>query len=139
VFVAVPVADAGPAPNLSKVTIIGIGPDATGNWITPANHALPGDVSGETLYICVEYIGYPNWNLVYFYQNGSRIDSSKLNNYASELITSGGVITGYVKAYSIPFASLPGSKTGYLGSFSVKADGINNGTSQDFVYSIRKK
>jgi len=139
IAIPVPVADAAPAPNLTKVQITGIGPDADQNWITPSNHSLNSNVFGDTLYICVEYIGYPNWDLVFFYQGGSLINKNYLNNYITEYITSGGVITGFRKAYSIPFARLPGNKTGYLGQFTVKATSINGGgTYQDYVNNVVK-
>ncbi|MEM5767871.1 MAG: DUF4879 domain-containing protein [Bacillota bacterium] len=140
VVMVTPAVAAGPAPKLSKVTITGIGPDAEGHWLTPASHNVSGTVAGDTLRICVEYLGYPNWNLVFFYQNGSLISASKLENYATTYITSGGIITGYVKAYAIPFASLPGNKTDYLGQFSVKATSGSGGhTLEDHVNNVRKE
>lgn len=131
------IANAGPAPNLTSVKIAGLGTDAAGNWITPVNHSIyPNKLSGDTLYLCVEFTGYPNWNLVFFYQNGSIISKSKLVNYKTTYMSNDGVIRGYIKYYSIPFAELPSNTSGYLGQFSVKANGIRSGICQDHVNNV---
>lgn len=128
---------AGPAPNLSSVQIAGIGTDSEGNWIKPVNHSIyPNKLSGDTLYLCVQFVGYPNWNLVFFYQNGSLINKNKLVNYKTTYITTHGIVSGYWKYYSIPLADLPGNTAGALGQFSVKATGIRGGGYQDHVNNI---
>lgn len=130
-------ANAGPAPNLTSVVIAGIGTDSSGNWIKPVNHSIyPNKLSGDTLYFCVQFIGYPNWNLVFFYQNGSLINKNKLINYNTTYITTAGTVSGYLKYYSIPLADLPGNTGGSLGQFSVKANGIRGGMYQDHINNV---
>jgi len=128
---------AGPAPNLSSAQIAGIGTDSAGNWLKPVNHSMyPNKLSGDTLYLCVQFVGYPDWNLVFFYQNGSLINKNKLVNYKTTYITTDGFVSGYWKYYSIPFADLPGNTAGALGQFSVKATGIRGGAFQDYVNNV---
>lgn len=128
---------AGPAPNLSSAQIVGIGTDSVGNWIKPANHSIyPNKLSGDTLYLCVQFVGYPNWNQVFFYQNGSLINKNKLVNYKTTYITTDGFVSGYWKYYSIPLADLPGNTAAALGQFSVKATGIRGGVYQDHVNNV---
>jgi len=129
--------NAGPAPNLTSVSIAGIGTDAAGSWIKPVNHSIyPNKLSGDTVYFCVQFVGYPNWNLVFFYQNGSLMNKNKLINYKTTYMTAAGTVSGYLKYYSIPLADLPGNTSGSLGQFSVKANGISGGMFQDHINNV---
>jgi hypothetical protein len=143
VVALVPAVNAAPAPALTKATILKVGPDAGGDWINVTNHVLPSgnnSVYGDTLYVFVNYVGYPNAATVVFSQSGKAIDPSKVKLYQSVPITnSGGIVIGFDKTYTIPFSALPGAKTGNLGQIYLDAKGTNGGSAYDYVVNINKK
>lgn len=72
----------GPAPSLSKIYFVAIQGSADDNWqyINGAASAqLP--CTGQSIYLCLDFIGYPNLYTVRFYSNGTVIDVNQVISY----------------------------------------------------------
>jgi hypothetical protein len=118
---------AGPAPNLSNVQITHVGADNTG-WIT-AREIPTTTLYGQNIYVAVRFVGYPNPNRIFLYQNGSMIPTDQITEpFGREGI--GNPYTGWVYQFKIPISY--GN-----GTIAVQADGIQHGTYYSTVYGVK--
>lgn len=122
-------ADAKPAPNLSKVQITHVGADHTG-WIS-ASEIPSTTLYGQKLYIAVQFIGYPNPNLIFLYQNGHLIPKSEITEPFGRTGI-GNPFTGWVYQFAMPISY--GN-----GTIAVKASGINGGQFYSTIYRVSSK
>jgi hypothetical protein len=124
---AVSVVNAKPAPNLTSVQITYVGADNT-SWI-PINQIPTTTLYGQKFYIAVQFIGYPNPQRIFFYQNGSLIPVDQVKEaFAREGI--GNPYTGWVYQFAMPISYGNGIIT-------VQADGIRNGTYHNTIYGVK--
>lgn len=121
------IVNAGPAPNLSNVQITHVGAENT-DWIEVRN--IPTTtLYGQNFYIAVRFIGYPDPNRIFLYQNGSRIPTTLVTEpFAREGI--GNPYTGWVYQFKVPISY--GN-----GTIVVQADGIRGGTYYSTIYGVK--
>jgi hypothetical protein len=121
------VANAKPAPNLTNVQITHVGADNT-SWI-PISKIPITTLYGQKFYIAVRFIGYPNPQRIFFYQNGSLIPVNQVvEAFAREGF--GNPYTGWVYQFAMPISYGNGTIT-------VQADGIRNGTYYSTIYGVK--
>jgi hypothetical protein len=124
---AASVANAKPAPNLTNVQITYVGADNT-SWI-PISQIPTTTLYGQKFYIAVRFIGYPDPQHIFFYQNGSLIPANQVTEaFAREGI--GNPYTGWVYQFAMPISYGNGNIT-------VQADGIKNGTYYSTIYGVK--
>ena len=122
-----PAAGAGPAPNLSKVEITHVGSENTG-WI-PVSRIPQTTLTGQQLYLAVQFTGYPNPNLIFIYQNGNLIPTAKVKE-PFERKGLGNPYWGWVYQLAVPIEYANGT-------IAIKANGIRGGTYYSTVYGLK--
>jgi len=121
------IANAKPVPNLTNVQITYVGADNT-SWI-PISQISTTTLYGQKFYIAVQFMGYPNPQRIFFYQNGSLIPVDQVKEaFGREGI--GNPYTGWVYQFAIPISYGNGTIT-------VQADGIKSGTYYSTIYSVK--
>lgn len=121
------VVSAGPAPNLSKVQITHVGADNTG-WIEVREIPMT-TLYGQNFYVAVRFIGYPNPNRIFLYQNGNKIPTDQVTEpFGREGI--GNPYTGWIYQFKIPISYGNGTIT-------VKADGLYKSTYYSTIYGVK--
>ncbi len=121
------IVSAKPAPNLTSVQITYVGSDNT-SWI-PVSQIPTTTLYGQKFYIAVQFIGYPNPQRIFFYQNGSLIPVDQVKEaFSREGI--GNPHTGWVYQFAMPISYGNGIIT-------VQADGIKSGTYYSTIYGVK--
>ncbi|SOC25340.1 uncharacterized protein DUF4879 [Ureibacillus xyleni] len=90
-FLGTDKASAGPAPNLTKVTITAISGDGS-TWESIGVNQVKANnpITSDTVYLKVRFTGYPQTYLAY--SNGVNISSTK---YSTVPVVSGGIVVGW--------------------------------------------
>lgn len=125
-----------PAPGLTKIYFAAIQGDQDPNWqfINGAASAT-SPCTGQSLYVCLEFIGLPNRYTVRFYINGTVIDVNNVIDYINLeelLVDSSGTAYGERRYYEIPFSVINGNSIAIM----VEASGLNGGTASAYLSNI---
>ncbi|WP_110955624.1 hypothetical protein [Anaerosinus massiliensis] len=130
---------AGPAPNLMKMTILHLSSDGSPALKFPPT-VYPYSMndttfSGSTLFVTVQYNGYPRRNSILIYNNDTLLSTKDYTITTDQIISRERIVTGYIDTIAIPFDKL-GKGSGNVGSIIVKASGINGGNHTCFVSNV---
>lgn len=126
---------AAPAPNLSSVQVVEVWSDESRRPIavdTNYPNALKEDVTlqGSKLYLKTKFVGYPQWDLVFYRQGSGTGPLCPYTETNREAI--GHIVTGWYQTVEIPFKYLSSAPV-----ICVTATSINSGgTYSAFVSNI---